>query len=93
MIRDEVIFRQTYSKQRGKLKYIGMDIGDNVYIDRGCVISAASIGSNMHIGKNFVIGLRVLIKDNTKILDNSVLPVDTVVPPFTCFGGSPATFR
>ena len=92
IIRDEVILRPTYSKQRGKLKYIGMDIGDNVYIDRGCVISAASIGSNVHIGKNCVIGHRVVIKDNTKILDNSVLAADTVVPPFTCFGGSPATF-
>ncbi len=69
-----------------------MDIGENVYIDRGSVISAASIGSNVHIGKNCVIGHRAVIKDNTKILDNSVLAADTVVPPFTCFGGSPATY-
>ena len=69
-----------------------MDIGNNVYIDRNCVISAASIGNNVHIGKNCVIGHRVVIKDNTKILDNSVLAADTVVPPFTCYGGSPATF-
>ena len=92
IIRDEVILRPTFTKQRGKLKYIGMDIGNNVYIDRNCVISAASIGNNVHIGKNCVIGHRVVIKDNTKILDNSVLAADTVVPPFTCYGGSPATF-
>ena len=92
IIRDEVILRPTFSKQRSKLKYIGMDIGENVYIDRGCVISAASIGNNVHIGKNCIIGQRVVIKDNTKILDNSVLAADTVVPPFTCFGGSPASY-
>ena len=30
IIRDEVILRPTYSKQRGKLKYIGIEIGNNV---------------------------------------------------------------
>ena len=91
VLRDEVILRPTYSKAGKKLKYIEMKIGDNVYIDRNCVISAAKIGNNVHIGKNCIIGHRVVIYDNTKILDNSIIPADVVIPPFTCWGGSPAT--
>ena len=92
ILREEVILRPTYNKQRGKLKYVTMDIGEHVYIDKGSVISATSIGNNVHIGKNCIVGHRCVIKDNTKILDNSVLAPDTVVPPFTVFGGNPATY-
>jgi len=33
-----------------------------------------------------------MIEDNAKIADDSYLPPDTVVPPFTYFGGKPAVF-
>ena len=69
-----------------------MDIGVHVTIEPQCVISAASIGSNVHIGKNCVIGHRVVIKDNVKILDDTVIPPDTNIPSFTVFGGRPAQF-
>ena len=92
IIKENVILRPTFNKKHGKLQYIQMEIGDNVYIDEKCVISAASIGSNVHIGKNCIIGHRVVIKDNTKILDDSVLAADTIVPPFTVFGGKPALY-
>ena len=36
---------------------------------------------------------RCVIKDCCKILDGSILPPDTVVPPFTVFGGSPAKYQ
>ena len=32
-----------------------------------------------------------ILKDCCKVLDNTVLPPETVVPPFTVFGGSPGT--
>ena len=63
-----------------------------MYIDRGTIVSASRIGHNVHIGKNCVIGHRCIIKDNCKILDNSILTTDTVVPPFTVFGGRPAVY-
>ena len=69
-----------------------MTIGDNVYIDKDCIICALKIGNNVQIGKNCVIGHKVQIHDNCKILDNSILPPDTIVPPFTVYGGRPAQF-
>ena len=69
-----------------------MTIGDNVYIDRDCIISALKIGNCVQIGKSCVIGHRVQIHDNAKILDNSILPPDTIVPPYTVYGGRPAVF-
>jgi dynactin-5 len=92
IVREEVVLRPTYTKTKGKLKYVTLTIGDHVYIDRGSIVCAIKIGSNVHIGKNCVIGHRAILKDNCKILDNSVLPPDTVVPPFTVYGGRPAVY-
>ena len=92
IIKENVIVRPTWVKKHGQVQYIKMDIGDNVTIEPHCVISASSIGSNVHIGKNCVIGHRVVIKDNVKILDDTVIPPDTNIPPFTVFGGKPAQF-
>ena len=92
IIREEVVLRPTYTKAKGKLKYVTLNIGDHVFIDRGTIVCAIKIGSNVHIGKNCVIGHRAILKDNCKILDNSVLPADTVVPPFTVYGGRPAIY-
>ena len=32
---------------------------------------------------------RCIISDNTRILDDSILAPETVVPPFTVYGGKP----
>ena len=69
-----------------------MSIGDNVYIDKDCIVCALKIGNNVQIGKNCVIGHRAQINDNAKILDNSILPPDAIVPPYTVYGGRPAQF-
>ena len=94
ILRDEVIVRPcfTTSKQQKGLKYLKMTIGDNVYVDRGSVIQALSIGSNVHIGKNCIIGQRCIIRENCKIQDGSILAPDTVVPPNCVYGGQPATY-
>ena len=92
IIKENVIIRPTFNKKHGQVQYVKMDIGDNVTIEPQCVISAASIGSNVHIGKNCVVGHRVVIKDNVKILDDTVIPPDTNIPSFTVFGGKPAQF-
>ena len=92
IIREECVIRPSHVKQQGRLRYTKMVIGDNVYIDKDCIICAQKIGNNVQIGKNCVIGHRVQIHDNSKILDNSVLPPDTIVPPYTVYGGRPAQF-
>ena len=92
IVREEVVIRPTYNKSKGKLKYVNLTIGDYVFIDRGSIICASKIGSNVHIGKNCVIGHRCVIKDNCKILDNTVLASETVVPPYTVYEGRPGIY-
>lgn len=92
MLLEDVIIRPSYNKKKGKLKYAQMQIGECVFVDRGCVLQAESIGNNVIIGKNCVIGQRCILKDNCKIQDGSILAPDTVVPPYTVFGGQPATY-
>jgi dynactin-5 len=74
----------------GSLKFIPMTIGDYTTIGNDCVISASSIGSHVVVGDNVVVGKRCIIKDCAVIESGSVLAMDTVVPPFTVFGGNPA---
>ena len=94
IVKEDVIIRPSYGKEGGskKLKYLKLKIGSCVYIDRGSIISAGKIGNNVHIGKNCVIGHRSILKDNCKILDNSYVATDTVIPPFTVYGGRPAVY-
>ena len=89
-IREECVIRPIFMKQQGRLKYTKMTIGDNVYIDKNCIICALKIGNNVQVGKNCVIGHRAQIHDCAKILDNSILPPDAIVPPYTVYGGRPA---
>ena len=59
IIREECILRPTYMKQQGRYKYMKMSIGDHVYIDKDCIISALKIGNNVQIGRSCIIGHRV----------------------------------
>ncbi|KAJ1341551.1 hypothetical protein BSLG_003974 [Batrachochytrium salamandrivorans] len=67
-----------------------MKMGDHVVIESDTVSEASSIGSYIHIGKDCVIGRFVVIKDCVKILDGSVVPANTIIPPFSVYGGNPA---
>ena len=87
VVKEDVVLRPTYKRSKGKLKYVPLSIGENVYIDKGSIVCASKIGSCVYIGKNCIIGHRTVIKDNSKILDDSILAPDTVVPPFAVFGG------
>eukprot|EP00914_Ancora_sagittata_P021771 GHVO01043270.1.p1 GENE.GHVO01043270.1~~GHVO01043270.1.p1 ORF type:complete len:198 (+),score=22.97 GHVO01043270.1:26-595(+) len=79
-------------KVKGQVVHLPLNIGDNVMIERGCEIGAASIGTNVKIGAGSQIGKRCIIKDNSVILPESVLAPDTVVPPLSVYGGAPAVF-
>uniref|UniRef100_T1ITU8 Dynactin subunit 5 n=1 Tax=Strigamia maritima TaxID=126957 RepID=T1ITU8_STRMM len=70
-------------------KFIPLYIDDHVFIDEDSVVNAALIGSYVHIGMNCVIGRHCILKDCCKIDDNTVLPVETIVPPFAIYSGSP----
>ncbi len=63
-----------------------------MHIEKGCVISAEKIGSNVKIMKNAIIQNRAQIHDNVMIMEDSVIAPDTVVPSFSVYGGRPARF-
>jgi len=89
--KEEVILRPTFNQGRnGKLKYVSMSIGDYVTIDKRTIVSSFKIGSGVVIGKDCVLGHRSVLKDNCRVLDGSVVAPDTIIPPFTVYGGRPA---
>lgn len=92
IIGERTIVRPPFKKFSKGVAFFPLHIGDNVFIDDDCVISAAQIGSYVHIGKNCVIGRRCIIKDCSAIADGTILPPETVVPPFTVFAGSPGKY-
>jgi len=69
-----------------------VSIGDNVHIGKGTIIESVSIGSNVYIGENCVLSKRTVVKDCCWISDGTLLTPDTVVPPFSIYGGVPGIF-
>ena len=72
------------------LGFLPMTIGDFVTFGKDTVVRAASIGSCVKIGSDVVLGERCILKDCCEVLSGAVLPPDTVVAPYTCWGGNPA---
>ena len=89
IIREDVVLRPSYKREKGHLKYITMHIGDYVYIGENSIICAARIGNCVYIGKNCIISHRCVLRDNSRIEDNTILCPDTEVPPFTYYAGHP----
>eukprot|EP00826_Nyctotherus_ovalis_P055089 TRINITY_DN7293_c0_g1_i10.p4 TRINITY_DN7293_c0_g1~~TRINITY_DN7293_c0_g1_i10.p4 ORF type:complete len:117 (+),score=43.60 TRINITY_DN7293_c0_g1_i10:73-423(+) len=83
---------RSYTKQKGKLKYTELNIGDYVHLGKRSIISAGKIGNCVDIGEDCIIGQRAIIRGNSVVLPNSIVPPEGVVPPFTVYGGRPATF-
>lgn len=73
-----------------KTVYFPLRCGDHVRIGRDCVLAPGLIGNCVDIQDNVVVGKRASIRHNVLILKNSVVPADTVIPPFSVVGGSPA---
>lgn len=91
-IANNCVLRPVTRIAAGQVKIIPMTIGDFVHIEEGSIVEASEIGSCVRIGKNCVIGKNVIIKDCCEILDNSVIAANTVVPPFSVFGGVPGVW-
>ena len=70
--------------------FLPMTIGDFVHFGSNAVVRAASIGSCVRIGEKAVLGERCILKDCCEVLPGAVIPADTVVAPYTRWGGNPA---
>ncbi|EPQ29998.1 uncharacterized protein PFL1_02671 [Pseudozyma flocculosa PF-1] len=84
------VIRPPYKTYRGQFSYYPLKMGDHVSIGANSVVEAAALGSHVEVGANCVIGRFVMIKDCVRILDNSVVAPNTVIPPYSIYGGSPA---
>jgi len=47
--------------------------GNYVYIDKGTIVEAMSIGNYVKIGRDCILGQRVVVGDNSIIMDNSIV--------------------
>ncbi len=70
--------------------YMPLRMGDHVFVGRGAVVQAATIGNHVHIGHGVVVGEFCVIKDYVRILDGSIMSANTVVPSFSIVAGRPA---
>ncbi|KAF7549597.1 hypothetical protein G7046_g8298 [Stylonectria norvegica] len=65
-------------------------LGDHVFVGRGSVVQAATVGNHVHIGNGCTVGEFAIIKDYVKILDGTVVPGAMVIPSFSIVAGQPA---
>lgn len=70
--------------------FLPLTMGDHVWLGEEAVVRAASIGSCVRVGARAELGERCIVKDCCWILEGTVVPPDTVLAPYTCWGGSPA---
>ena len=69
--------------------HVPLKIGDYVRIGERSEVEAASVGAMVQIGSDCKISPRCILRDCCCIEDGTVLAADTVVPPFSLFGGAP----
>ncbi|CAI5439373.1 unnamed protein product [Caenorhabditis angaria] len=65
-------------------------IGDYVFMEEGCIVNASQIYSFVHLGARCILGNGCVIRECSRVLPGSVIPPDTIFPPFSTIGGSPA---
>eukprot|EP01016_Furgasonia_blochmanni_P027326 TRINITY_DN2883_c0_g1_i3.p2 TRINITY_DN2883_c0_g1~~TRINITY_DN2883_c0_g1_i3.p2 ORF type:complete len:205 (+),score=47.02 TRINITY_DN2883_c0_g1_i3:189-803(+) len=92
IICEGVILHPPYKRSKGQIKFIPISVGDHTLVEENTIVSAAKIGTCCHIGKNCILSPRCIISDYVKILDDTLVPADMVIPPFTVYGGKPASF-
>ncbi len=88
-----IILKPSYKKHNGKIKFVPMEIGDYVFIDKNTIVSAAKIGNFTRIGKDCIIGHRSVIAENVIISDGSIVPPDTVIPAYSMYAGKPSNSK
>jgi len=71
--------------ERAAGEFAPLRIGTHVYIGRGSVVEASSIGNHVIIGANCRIGAHAVIRNCTIVPDNSEVPPRAAVGPMTKF--------
>lgn len=89
---EAVIVKPTSKKSGGTIKYIPIEIGDYVFIEKNCILHAMKIGSCVKIGKDCIVGPRVVIGESSILLEGSIVPPDSYIAPFSVYGGKPAIY-
>ena len=81
-----------YKRQNGQMKFVPVEVGNYVFIDKNSIVQAMKIGNNVRIGKDCIIGQRTVIAENSILLDGSIVPPDTTISSFSVHGGKPALY-
>ena len=84
------VLRPPSKLHRGVWSHHPLKMGDGVFVGPGCVVEAASVGSNVWIGKGAVVGKMALLRDNVRVLEGTVIPAGMVVGVGSVVGGRPA---
>lgn len=87
-----VIVKPPIKRQNNQMKFVNVEIGNYVFVDKGTIIQAMKIGHYVRIGKDCVIGQRVVIGECSIVLDGSIVTADTQIAPFSVYGGKPALY-
>lgn len=89
---DNVIVKPPMKKQNNQMKFVPVEIGNYVFVDKNTILQAMKVGNYVRIGKDCVIGQRVVIGECSVILDGSIVTPDTQIAPFSVYGGKPALY-
>merc|ERR1711879_974480 len=92
VIAEQAILKPPDQLHEAKMIFLSMSIGDFVIIGKSSLVRAASIGSYCYIGENSIVGSRCVLESCSYILPGTILAQNTVVPPFTVFGGNPGGY-
>lgn len=85
-----VLLRPPGRLHKGVFTYMPLRLGDHVFVGKGSVVQAATVGSHVHIGSGCAIGEFAIVKDYVNILDGTVVPSLMVIPSFSIVAGRPA---
>ena len=92
ILNENVIIKPPMKKQNTQMKFVSVEIGNYVYIDKNAIIQAMKIGNFAKIGKDCIIGPRVTIGECSIIMDGSIITADSVIAPYSVYGGKPALY-
>lgn len=73
---------------RGQFSHHPQKLGDNVFVGRGAIVEAATIGSNVWIGAGAIVGRLAILRDGAKVLDGTVVPPGMVIGAGEVAGGN-----
>ena len=89
---ENVIVKPPMKKQNNQMKFVPVEIGNYVFVDKNTIIQAMKVGNYSKIGKDCIISQRVVIGECAVILDGSIVTPDTQIAPYSVYGGKPALY-